>query len=81
MGVLQYLGGGESERSARKLQVLKSLSYLLVKSSACGPTARETGAAVMRVLTGKKPLATPVIRFVFSDSGCSNKHGICQFPF
>lgn len=30
-----------SEHSARKLQVLKSLSYLLMMSSGCGLTVRE----------------------------------------
>ena len=53
LGVLQYMRGGESERSATKLQVLKTLSYLLIKSSGCGLTVRETGVVVMRVLTGK----------------------------
>lgn len=53
LGVLQYMSGGESECSARKLQVLKSLSYLVVNSSGHGLTVRETGVVVMRVLTGK----------------------------
>lgn len=53
LGVLQYMSGGESERSARKLQVLKPLSYLFVNSSGHGLTVRETGVVEMRVLTGK----------------------------
>lgn len=41
-----------SKHSARKSQVFKSLSCLLLKSSDCALT-RETGVVGMRVLTGK----------------------------